>query len=389
MRAKLSEFFNKNHKIILVLPLLLLILTLGYLGFFYAQNKDIMKKDVSLMGGTTVSIFTDKSASDLEKSLSKDFPDLEVRSLSDNTGKQIQLVVITPEAPEKIKPALEIYFGFKLDEKNSSIEFTGAGLSQDFYKQLMHAMLFAFLLMALVVFIIYGESTKVKVYCFLITLIAARLTFPAVQIINIFVVFLGVAGIIYSLYLSKEKKDFIYTGIITAISIFLFLVPIYLAIIPAAIFLIASYTSVSVPSIAVIEAAFADIAMTLAVVDLLGMKISSAGIIAFLMLIGYSVDTDILLTTKVLRRKDETINHAIFTAFKTGITMTLTAIAAISIALFVVWRFETVLNQIFSILLIGLSFDIFNTWITNTCLIKWYAEKKHRHIADTSGGQGQ
>ena len=42
-------------------------------------------------------------------------------------------------------------------------------------------------------------------------------------------------------------------------------------------------------------AAFADILMTFVVVNILGIKMSSAGIIALLMLIGYSVDTDILL----------------------------------------------------------------------------------------------
>ena len=42
-----------------------------------------------------------------------------------------------------------------------------------------------------------------------------------------------------------------------------------------------------IPSIAVIFAAFADIVMTLALVNYLGIKLSTAGIEAFLMLIGY------------------------------------------------------------------------------------------------------
>ena len=49
------------------------------------------------------------------------------------------------------------------------------------------------------------------------------------------------------------------------------------------------------PSAAVVISAFADIIMTIALVNFLGIKISSAGIMAFLMLIGYSVDTDIML----------------------------------------------------------------------------------------------
>ena len=43
--------------------------------------------------------------------------------------------------------------------------------------------------------------------------------------------------------------------------------------------------------------------MPLALIDFLGIEISAAGIAAFLMLIGYSVDTDILLTSRALKRK--------------------------------------------------------------------------------------
>ena len=56
------------------------------------------------------------------------------------------------------------------------------------------------------------------------------------------------------------------------------------------------------PSLAVILAAASDIVVTLAIFNLTGIKLSTAGIAAFLMLIGYSVDTDILLSTRVLKR---------------------------------------------------------------------------------------
>ena len=108
------------------------------------------------------------------------------------------------------------------------------------------------------------------------------------------------------------------------------------------------------------------------------MKISAAGIVAFLMLVGYSVDTDILLTTRVLRRRKESVNRAIFGAFKTGSTMTLTSMIAVAIALIIVYNFGTILNQIFIILVLGLAFDLFNTWITNASIIKWYVERKEK-----------
>ncbi len=139
--------------------------------------------------------------------------------------------------------------------------------------------------------------------------------------------------------------------------------------------LIYIYIKNSVPAFAVMLSAFADIVMTLALVNFLGMKISSAGIVAFLMLIGYSVDTDILLTTRLLKRKSS-INKELFEAFKTGTTMTLTSIIAVATALIVVYSFSTILNQIFIVLLIGLGFDLVNTWLSNASIIKWYVESK-------------
>jgi len=131
-----------------------------------------------------------------------------------------------------------------------------------------------------------------------------------------------------------------------------------------------------VPSAAVIMAAAADILMTLVLVNILGIKMSSAGIVAFLMLIGYSVDTDVLLTTRILKRREGSLNNRIFGAFKTGMTMTLTSLLAVTIALLVVMSFSVVLTQIFTVLVIGLSFDIINTWITNVSILKWYVERK-------------
>ena len=131
-----------------------------------------------------------------------------------------------------------------------------------------------------------------------------------------------------------------------------------------------------VPSAAVIISAFADILMTLVLVNILGMKMSTAGIVAFLMLIGYSVDTDIMLTTRVLKRHEGSLNKRLIEATKTGLTMTLTSLLAMSLALIVVKSFSPILTQIFSIIVMGLSFDLLNTWITNVSILKWYARSK-------------
>jgi len=131
-----------------------------------------------------------------------------------------------------------------------------------------------------------------------------------------------------------------------------------------------------VPSAAVIFAAFADIVMPLAIVDYFGIKLSAAGISAFLMLIGYSVDTDILLTTRCLKNKSELLNTRIFGAFKTGIFMSITAILAVIPAFFIFSGLPDSFRQIFLILGLGLGADIVNTWMTNAAILKWYCTKK-------------
>lgn len=337
MKENITQFYNKHYKLLLLVPAILLLLAFLIIGNTYLKTGDFIRKDVSLTGGTTISLFTDASSSELKKTLVNDFPDVEVRSLSNNLGKQTQLVVITSQDYQKVVPVIEKYLGYKLDEKNSSVESTGSSLSADFYKQLIITVFIAFFWMAAVVFIIFAPKWKQKIWAIFLNLILGF--------------FMG--------------KLFLVLPLAISIIILLGLVSIILFI----------YIKYSMPSFAVMFCAFADVIMCLAIVDLVGMQISGAGIVAFLMLIGYSVDTDILLTTRVLKRRDTSVNHEIFGAFKTGMTMTLTAIAAVAVALFFVYSFQTSLNQIFIILIIGLTLDILNTWVTNTSLIKWFVER--------------
>jgi len=377
MKERFSQFFDNNYKKILILPAILIVVCLAYLFFFYSQNGDVIYKDVSLTGGTTISVLTSIPSSELLLKISKDFPDVSVSSVSDNTGNQIKLIITAPQEPDQIKPKLESALGFSLTDDNSSIEFTGSSLSQDFYTQLLRAIVFAFLLMALVVFLVFGREKIVKVYSIILTILCAKLTFPTSSFLNLIEVIAAIFLFIYSIYLTKTKKPEIYYTLAILIGfILIFIFPVYYFIFLLAIILFSVYSFFSVPSLAVIFSAFADVIMPLAVIDMMGMKISSAGIVAFLMLIGYSVDTDILLTTRVLKRKGDSVNQAIWGAFKTGMTMTLTSLIAVSIGLIIVFSFGSILNQIFTILIIGLAFDILNTWITNVCLIKWYVERR-------------
>lgn len=285
-----KHWYNKYYKLLLLIPAIILIFSFVYMVVFYQTNGDFIYKDISLTGGTTITIYEKINLDKLEIGISGKLNDLSTREIYDLiTGEQKAVILETKTNATQTKEVLENYLGYELTDENSSLEFTSSIFSENFYKQLLIAILIAFIFMAIVVFIIFRTV---------------------------------------------------------------------------------------VPSVAVIISAFADILMTLVIVNIFGMKMSSAGIVAFLMLIGYSVDTDILLTTRILKRQEGLLNERIVGAFKTGITMTLTSLLAIVIALFVVKSFSPVLTQIFTILSIGLGFDILNTWITNTSILKWYMEKK-------------
>ncbi len=289
-KTKIAKFHDKHYKHLLLIPALLLVFSFVYMGIFYSNTGDFIHRDISLTGGTTITINEKIDLENLKGYLDGKLESFSVRGISSlGTGEQIAVVVETTTEPKQAKQVLEEYLDFELTDENSSTEFTGAALSEGFFKQLLIAILLAFVFMAIVVFIIFR-------------------TF--------------------------------------------------------------------VPSAAIIISAFADIFMTLTLLNILGIQMSTAGVIALLMLIGYSVDTDILLTNRVLKRKEGTLNSRIFSAFSTGITMTLTSLVAVVAALLVVRSFSATLTKIFTVLVIGLGFDLLNTWITNVSILKWYSTKK-------------
>jgi len=287
---KFSFNYDKYYKLFFFIPLIILLISLTYLGIFYSKTGDIIYKDVSLSGGTSITLNGEINQEQLDAPLKQKFPDVSFTKLTDSTtGKQIALMVESSASPEELESEIEKILGYNLNDQNSSVEFTGASLSNNFYKQLIIALVISFVLMSIVVLIMFKTL---------------------------------------------------------------------------------------IPSFAVILSVFADITMPLALIDFLGIKISAAGIAAFLMLIGYSVDTDILLTTRALRTKEGTLNQRIFRAFRTGSLMTLTALVAVLPAFFIITGLPDSFRQIFLILALGLGVDLINTLLTNASIIKWYCKRK-------------
>lgn len=289
----IKKIYEGQYKKLLIIPFALLLIAIVLIGLKAATTGDFINRDVSLKGGVTVTIPTSQYVDilQLKDIISLRFPenDISTKSLS-QFGTQMGVVVeadIEREQVNDLIAGIDEALNLELTTKDYSIEIVGSSLGTSFFKEIVIALLIAFLFMAIVVFL---------------------------------------------------------------------------------------YFRTFVPSAAVILAALSDILITLAIVNLLGMKLSSAGIAAFLMLIGYSVDTDILLSTRVLKRKEGTEMERIYGAFKTGITMSLTTIIAVSTAL--IFSQSEVIRQIMIILLIGLLVDLINTWIQNVGILRLYLERK-------------
>ncbi|WP_281194670.1 protein translocase subunit SecF [Halorubrum sp. F4] len=127
-----------------------------------------------------------------------------------------------------------------------------------------------------------------------------------------------------------------------------------------------------VPSVAVVASAFSDLVIPVAAMNLLGIEMTLGIVAALLMIIGYSVDSDILLNNSVLRRTGE-FYESVNRAMRTGVTMTVTSMAAMIVMAIVATIFGIgLLRDIGIILAIGLCADLMNTYLLNVALLRWY-----------------
>lgn len=287
-KAKIELFYARHYKKLLLIPVLIFLIAFGSILAMTFRTGEFFHRDVSLRGGITATVSTDRvvDSAALQNFLGSDAG---VRRLADFTsGKQLGIIIeVSDVAPDVLKKQLEEFLEMPLTVQNYSVEETGPKLGETFYRQLLIAIFFSFVLMA----------------------VSVSLTF----------------------------RTF-------------------------------------VPSIAVISAALMDIVIPLAILNAVGFTISSAGLVAFLLVIGYSVDTDILLTTWALRKREHTLFERMWHSMKTGLTMTVAAMVVMLIGIF--FSNSIVIREIFTIILLALGTDILSTYLTNSGILWWYAKKK-------------
>ena len=297
LKASIINIYDHQYKKLLIIPAIVIIIAVAILLTSYSKTGSFFKKDISLSGGVSIIAVTDYSdQAALQTDMAKRFPDADVsvRTLS-QVGKNTGLVVEGAIQSDSEVNDFISFLSSKLNIPASdfTVQKVGASLGASFFQQLIKGMIFAFVFMALTVFIYFK---------------------------------------------------------------------------------IVSGKWLWLPGMFVVWTAFVDILCTLAVVSFSGMHVSAAGLAAFLMLIGYSVDTDILLTVRALKSNEPTLAERVRSAVKTGVLMSLTAFGAV-IAGYFFAQAETI-KQIMFILSIGMIFDIIHTWLTNASLLKWFLQKQ-------------
>lgn len=132
-----------------------------------------------------------------------------------------------------------------------------------------------------------------------------------------------------------------------------------------------------VPAFAVVFSSANDIIVALGVMGIAGIPLGVASIGGILMLIGYSIDTALLSSIRILKRTEDTPVVRAFGAMKTGVTMTAAAIMTFAILLVVSYvTFIPTYFEISGVVLAGLIADIFTTWLGNTPMVLAYRMRK-------------
>ena len=273
------EKMMENHKILIAIPIILALLSLVLIGFHG------LEQGVDLKGGSQaeLQLLGSVTPSELEDTLDAKLNTNNIKVTNNGNNK------VTVELENNINSST---FTSALDGKAKVISYNEIGpvLSEEAMGQIYIAMIFAFLFMAITVFIVFREP---------------------------------------------------------------------------------------VPSVAIILAALCDILIALGGMSIFKIPLSIASVGALLMLIGYSVDTDILLTTRLLKRREGTVEERAKNAMYTGLTMSFAAIAAMAI-LFIVTKIlmpeATTLSNISAVLVIGLVGDILSTWLMNLGILKTYID---------------
>ncbi|MEM4396144.1 MAG: hypothetical protein QXR30_00585 [Candidatus Woesearchaeota archaeon] len=284
--SSLLNFYNAHMKKILIFTFLLLILSISQLIYQNITEGTPIKKGISLTGGTEVTIYYKiENFEQLIDDFKKNFKEVRHSEIYQFGNFEGYVLETQEQDSSKIKEILEKN---KIDLEKVNIRTTSSELSKSFFKEILSAILIAYLIMSIVIFL-------------------------------------------------RFKNFFV--------------------------------------SFTMILANISNLIITLAILNIIDFKLSIAGISALLMLIGYSIDTNILLATRLIKEKGN-IEELLSSSLKTGLLMSLTTLATVSLGY--LFTNSTTIKEIMLILIIGLISDIIMTWLQNVSLLLNYLKSKNK-----------
>ena len=277
----LYEKFERYWKVWLWIPIILLVLSVGIIANNIATTGSFMERDIELTGGKSLTF----EVSDADTDAIKD--GLPYATVHMTSGVSKNLIIETSEDRDEAE-VVNVVSRHASVIGETTVRKVGASIGNIFFQQTQIALIIAFILMAITVFILFRSA---------------------------------------------------------------------------------------VPSLIVILAATADIAITIAVLSVLGITLSLAVIAALLMVIGYSVDTNMVLTSELLKGRGS-VSSGIKRAMKTGLTMTSTIFVALVAMYFL--SGSLIIEQIALVLIIATLFDAPTTWMTNAGVLRYWLHKRGR-----------
>lgn len=288
-----EPFFDRlydNFNRMLAIPVVLLLLASGFLGYSYLAQGEVVDKGTDFTGGTEVVYSTtgEFSTAQVKQAFAASGRP-GVQAFRQSTGNETLLVVQMPPPSINDSEAVSILENAGYSVSIESFRSISASVSEQFFQQAQLAFVMAFTIMSVVIFVAFKDVT---------------------------------------------------------------------------------------PSLAVIFAAAGDIIVAFAAMSVLGVPLTLGSLAALLMLIGYSVDTDIVLSTRVLKRTRGSLKSRIWSSVKTGVTMSSGGIAGFTILYLVSYSIAgpSELANIAAVMVVGLLADIPFTWLGNAVILKMYTE---------------
>ena len=353
-----NPYENKHYKLYFILPVVLIIAAL-----FFIPN---IPQGIDLRGGLLITVFTPSEITpaqiaEIQGALAQ-FSPSGVRSFSSPAGSGVEIEIPSDERLAKGEELLaemnklnnefvelEIAKSPLADQKKQETLAKAGELNSLFSQQALSGDVQKDVLQAQQSFLDARSAYRQKIAAALSGVVSTETAS-----------FKEVGSSLSKFFVTKTREIVIYSFLFSAIIIFL----VFRAL---------------APSFAVIFGAAADIIITAGVMGLLGIPLTLASVAALLMLIGFSLDTDVMLTACVIKRKEGTPAQRAFGAMKTGLTMNASVLISFGILLLLsLWLQIPFYYQVGSVAVIGALVDSIATWMGNAPLILWSVERKEK-----------